>query len=57
MKAAPCVSHKNGMIVVCHVDDILIFANTSNEIRKFKIMLKKNFVVKELGDPAQFSWI
>lgn len=35
MKAAPCMFHKDCMTVICHVDDLLIIAKTSNEIDKF----------------------
>ncbi|GMF37288.1 unnamed protein product [Phytophthora fragariaefolia] len=47
---------KNGFIYVClYVDDMIIAAKTSEEIRVVKNALKNAFKMKELG-PAKSSW-
>lgn len=54
MDSAPCVFHIKGLVVICYVDDLLIFFNDESEIRKFGTNLEKKFVTKDLGQSKQF---
>lgn len=45
------------MIVICYVDDLLIFAKDTKEIDRLKIILNKTFTIKDVGNPTQLSQI
>lgn len=43
------------MILICYIDDLLILAKYTTEIDKFKILLNKNFFMKEVGNHIELS--
>lgn len=57
METAPCVLIKQGMVVICYVDDLLVFFHQQRDMEAFKLTLLQNFVVKDLGHLKQFLGI
>lgn len=46
MKGAPCVFHKN-KLVICHLEDLLMFAKSGKDIGSFTEVFEKQFVVND----------
>lgn len=46
----PCILIENRIIVVCYVDDFLIFAKHRRDINRVKQNLEKHFVFCDLGE-------
>ena len=53
----PCFFHRNKLILVCYVDDCLIFAPEQNSIDVLISDLQKNFVLTDEGDVNMYLGI
>lgn len=51
IKSAPCIFHKNGMIVICYVDYFLSFVAEVKEMEKLRASLSTKLTIKDLGVP------
>lgn len=47
LKIALCILHGRDMIVVCYIDNLLIFAERKMDTKKLKAQLKSKLVLKE----------
>lgn len=54
METVQYVIIKQGMVVICYEDDLLVFSHQEREIEVFKSTLLQKFVVKYLRHPKQF---
>lgn len=54
MRNAPCVFTKQGVVVMCYVDDILIMSNLESEIDSLAEVVGRNLKTKDLGRPSHF---
>lgn len=54
LKSTPCVFHAKGIITVCYVDNLLVFAKEDSAIERLKLRLSGTLVLKDLGRPSQF---
>lgn len=54
MKKPPRIIIKNAMILICYVDDLVIFSEKSSSIECQKMELTKNFNVKDLQKTVQY---
>lgn len=57
LKPALCVFQNEVMIVICYVDDLLIFAASENNVEALKMRLGRNLALKDFGNPTQFLGI
>lgn len=57
LESAPRIFHETGMLVVCYVDELLIFSQNDGAILKFKMYLDQNFVTKDIGQLTHFLGI
>ena len=56
-KSDPCFFHRNKLILVCYVDDCLIFTPEQNSIDVLISDLQKNFVLTDEGDVNMYLGI
>lgn len=61
MNSSPCILQRKDIIVVCHVDDLLVFAETDQRIKIFKRNASKDLILKDFGRPVsllgiQLAW-
>lgn len=54
LESAPCVFQNATTILICYVDDLLMFSENMADIERLKQRLAKKFVLKDLGQPKQF---
>lgn len=52
VESAPCVFRNDCVIVVCYVDDILVFANAEEDISVLEHKLKRDLIINDFGMPA-----
>lgn len=55
LPSALCVFTDHGIIVVCYVDDVLMFAKHQRDMNRVKQNLEKDFVFRDLGEPTNFQ--
>lgn len=54
METEPCVFVGDKVIIICYVDDLLIFAENQDIVDNLYRTLEKQFRVKDLGRPTRF---
>jgi len=52
-----CFFHQGELILVCYVDDCLIFAHQKDDVNKLIATLQENFVLTDEGDITMFLGI
>lgn len=62
LNSSPFVFVKKNLFVICHVEELLIYAENEAITNDFKMYLQKRFQVKDLGRPhafleSKFIWI
>lgn len=51
LKSAPCVLRTSNKYKICCVEDLLVFAETLNDIEEMKDSLRGKFMQNDLGEP------
>lgn len=54
IKAAPGVFQNNGMIIIFHADDLIVFSVNASAIERLTNDLSKPFWIKDLEKTSQF---
>lgn len=54
VKSSPCIFRNEKAIVVCYVDDLLVFTKDMVYFEYQKSQLKKELNTKDFGEPKQF---
>lgn len=54
MQSTPCVFQNDGIIAICDVDDLVVFAETKKVINQLKQKIGKDLVVEDLGLQKSF---
>lgn len=54
---APCMFTKQGKIVICHVDNLILFSENSSDFESLKAHLNGRFHIKDLEKLSQFFGI
>lgn len=49
----PCIFNRRGIINICYIDDLFLFARYEGIIEKIRRELSKRFCVKDFGKPEQ----
>lgn len=57
MKSDPCVFRKEGVIIICYVDGLLVFTENEKAIEDMKRELGASFIFKDLGTLKPFLGI
>lgn len=57
MKSAPSTFVGAGTVAVCYVHDLLVFAETNDNIGRLKQSLKNELVMEDIGQPSSFLGI
>lgn len=50
LDSAPCLFTRERMILICRVDDLLVFGNTKEDVAKLREHLGKDVVLEGLGN-------
>lgn len=53
MKKVTCIFLRNGMVIICYVDELLVFSGSPDKITHCKTQLSRHFVPKHLGHATQ----
>lgn len=51
LKSAPCIFQARDTLVICYVDDLLVFLKDESTIDRLQKRLSAKFVMKALGIP------
>lgn len=54
LSSKPCMFVKSNLIVTCHVDDLLFFGKTNDDVRTSQNQLRWVWKIKDLGKPRNF---
>lgn len=54
LRSTPCVFRKEHLLVICHVDELVIFGRTTADIKTLHDQMGRVFMIKYLWKPAQF---
>lgn len=57
VEPAPCIFIQEHMYMICHVEDLVVFAKQEKQILYLMIWVKQHFKLKDLGSPKQFLGI
>lgn len=57
LRSEPCVFKEKNLFVVGHADDLVIFGCSTANIGTFRDQMRRFFMIKNLGKPAQFPGI
>lgn len=54
LRSVPCVFIKSNLIVVCHVDDLIIFGKAKEGIKIFENRIQWDLKIKDLENQDNF---
>lgn len=54
MDSVPCIFAGKGVITICYIDDLLVFAKEEGKIEELKKKLNRQLAMRDLGRPGSF---